>query len=79
MLIASHRQIMNRILDFPPNTRIDWKSHDSSIQQRTAIDTARKEKSNQHNNHHTPGRNAINNNIKDADNSAPIPFTTEKK
>lgn len=49
---------MKRVLGFPPDTKVEWKSHDSSIQQRTAIDDARKEKSNQHSNHHTtPGRN----------------------
>jgi len=42
---------MKRVLDFPPGTKMDWKSHDSSIQQRTAIDDARKDKSNQHNHH----------------------------
>ncbi len=42
---------MKRILSFPPETKVEWKSHDSSIQQRTAIDDARKEKSNQHNHH----------------------------
>ncbi|KAG4426074.1 hypothetical protein IFR04_000781 [Cadophora malorum] len=52
------RETMKRVLGFPPDTKVEWKSHDSSIQQRTAIDDARKEKSNQHNNHHTtPGRN----------------------
>ena len=39
---------MKRILAFPPDTKVEWKSHDSSIQQRTAIDEQRKEKSNQH-------------------------------
>jgi translation initiation factor 4E len=40
---------MKRILNFPKDTKIDWKSHDASIQQRTAIDDARGNKSNQHN------------------------------
>lgn len=35
---------MKRVLAFPPETKVEWKSHDSSIQQRTAIDDARKEK-----------------------------------
>lgn len=39
---------MKRILNFPPNTRVEFKSHDSSIQQRTAIDEQRREKAIQH-------------------------------
>jgi translation initiation factor 4E len=40
---------MKRVLAFPPETKVEWKSHDSSIAQRTAIDDARKDKSsNQH-------------------------------
>ena len=35
---------MKRILNFPLNTRVEFKSHDSSIQQRTAIDEQRREK-----------------------------------
>jgi len=35
---------MKRVLAFPPETKVEWKSHDSSIAQRTAIDDARKEK-----------------------------------
>ncbi len=35
---------MKRVLAFPPDTKVEWKSHDSSIQQRTALDDARKEK-----------------------------------
>ncbi len=62
---------MKRVLSFPPDTKVEWKSHDSSIQQRTAIDDARKEKS-QHNNHHTtPARNGN----KDVDNT---PFSDKK-
>lgn len=37
---------MKRTLAFPPDTKVEWKSHDSSIQQRTAIDDARKDKTN---------------------------------
>ncbi|RDL36441.1 eIF4e-like protein [Venustampulla echinocandica] len=47
------RETMKRVLAFPPDTKVEWKSHDSSIQQRTAIDDARKEKSSQQN-HHSP-------------------------
>ncbi|KAL3422935.1 eukaryotic translation initiation factor 4E-4 [Phlyctema vagabunda] len=43
------RNVMKRALSFPPETKVEWKSHDSSIQQRTALDDARKEKTNQHN------------------------------
>lgn len=35
---------MKRVLSFPPDTKVEWKSHDSSIQQRTAIEDARREK-----------------------------------
>lgn len=35
---------MKRLLNFPPDTNITWKSHDDSIAQRTAIDHARQEK-----------------------------------
>lgn len=41
---------MKHILNFPPNTRVEFKSHDSSIQQRTALDEQRREKANQHHN-----------------------------
>jgi translation initiation factor 4E len=68
------RETMKRILSFPPETKVEWKSHDSSIQQRTAIDDARKEKSNQHINH--PGRNG--NKEKDKDNDQTV-LPSEKK
>lgn len=35
---------MKRVLAFPPTTKVEWKSHDSSIQQRTAIEESRREK-----------------------------------
>ncbi|EQL03123.1 eukaryotic translation initiation factor 4E-4 [Ophiocordyceps sinensis CO18] len=44
------REIMKHVLNFPPNTRVEFKSHDSSIQQRNAIDEHRREKAGQ-----TPG------------------------
>ncbi|KAK4157628.1 translation initiation factor eIF 4e-like domain-containing protein [Chaetomidium leptoderma] len=44
------RETMRRVLSFPPDTKLEWKSHDSSIQQRTAIEESRREKSNNH--HH---------------------------
>lgn len=65
---------MKRVLSFPPETKVEWKSHDSSIQQRTAIDDARKEKSNQHN-HYASG--STRNGIKDPEYSAT--FTSDKK
>lgn len=48
---------MERILAFPPDTKIEWKSHDSSLQQRREIDEARKDKSNQHNHSSSTTRN----------------------
>ncbi|KAG6004920.1 hypothetical protein E4U43_000662 [Claviceps pusilla] len=41
------RETMKHVLNFPPNTRVEFKSHDSSIQQRTAIDEQRREKAHQ--------------------------------
>jgi len=38
---------MKHVLNFPQNTRVEFKSHDSSIQQRTAIDEQRREKASQ--------------------------------
>jgi hypothetical protein len=52
--LTHSRETMKRILEFPSETKVEWKSHDSSIQQRTAIDDARKDKSNQHNHHSSP-------------------------
>ncbi|CAK7207759.1 hypothetical protein SEUCBS139899_010572 [Sporothrix eucalyptigena] len=52
------RETMRRALGFPLETKVDWKSHDSSIQQRSAIEESRREKANNHhnnnggNNHH---------------------------
>ncbi|KAK1761028.1 translation initiation factor eIF 4e-like domain-containing protein [Echria macrotheca] len=42
------RETMKRVLSFPPDTKVDWKSHDSSIQHRTAIEESRREKANNH-------------------------------
>ncbi|KAK3378502.1 translation initiation factor eIF 4e-like domain-containing protein [Podospora didyma] len=42
------RETMRRVLSFPPDTKVEWKSHDSSIQQRTAIEESRREKANNH-------------------------------
>ncbi|KAL8724500.1 MAG: hypothetical protein Q9181_006799, partial [Wetmoreana brouardii] len=38
------RETIKRVLAFPPDTSIIWKSHDDSIAQRSAIDQARQEK-----------------------------------
>lgn len=38
---------MKHVLNFPPNTRVEFKSHDSSIQQRSAIEEHRREKAGQ--------------------------------
>ncbi|KPI42000.1 Eukaryotic translation initiation factor 4E type 2 [Cyphellophora attinorum] len=38
------RETIKRILAFPPDTNIIWKSHDDSIAQRSALDEARQQK-----------------------------------
>ncbi|MCJ1409502.1 hypothetical protein MMC19_003583 [Ptychographa xylographoides] len=38
------RETIKRLLAFPPDTNIVWKSHDDSIAQRSAIDHARQDK-----------------------------------
>lgn len=73
LLITIDRETMKRVLAFPPDTKVEWKSHDSSIQQRTAIDEQRKEKSNQHVQHTS---NNTRNGSKDHDN---INTATDKK
>ncbi|MCJ1353808.1 MAG: hypothetical protein MMC33_003795 [Icmadophila ericetorum] len=40
------RETIKRLLAFPPDTNIVWKSHDDSIAQRSAIDQARQDKGN---------------------------------
>lgn len=47
---------MKRLLAFPPDTNIVWKSHDDSIAQRSAIDQARHEKGAGSGAHHGQGR-----------------------
>ncbi|KAL7625670.1 hypothetical protein AAE478_004891 [Parahypoxylon ruwenzoriense] len=44
------RETMRRVLNYPAETRIEFKSHDTSMQQRSAIDEMRREKAAQ--NHH---------------------------
>ncbi|KAK4451847.1 translation initiation factor eIF 4e-like domain-containing protein [Podospora aff. communis PSN243] len=50
------RETMKRVLSFPPDTKLEWKSHDTSIQQRTAIEESRREKTNNH--HHSEKRSS---------------------
>ena len=64
------RETMKRVLAFPPETKVEWKSHDSSITQRAQIDEQRKEKSSQH---HSTGSRGAN---KEADSAQ---STAEKK
>lgn len=66
----SGRETMKRVLAFPPETKVEWKSHDSSITQRAQIDEQRKEKSSQH---HSTGSRGAN---KEADSAQTI---AEKK
>ncbi|KAK4646294.1 hypothetical protein QC761_209170 [Podospora bellae-mahoneyi] len=49
------RETMRRVLSMPNDTKIEFKSHDTSIQQRTAIEESRREKA--ANNHHGDKRN----------------------
>ncbi|KAF2140197.1 uncharacterized protein K452DRAFT_252881 [Aplosporella prunicola CBS 121167] len=42
------RETIKRVLSLPPDTRIEWKSHDDSIAQRTVLDQQRQEKAQQH-------------------------------
>jgi len=51
----STSETMKRVLQFPPDTKLEWKSHDSSIQQRTAIEESRREKAG---NHHSEKRSS---------------------
>jgi translation initiation factor 4E len=43
-LLTLLRETIKRILAFPPDTNIVWKSHDDSIAQRSALDEARQQK-----------------------------------
>ncbi|KAI4261035.1 MAG: hypothetical protein L6R42_003758, partial [Xanthoria sp. 1 TBL-2021] len=45
-------ETIKRVLAFPPDTNIVWKSHDDSIAQRSAIEQARQEKGAAGGNHH---------------------------
>ncbi|KAL8741225.1 MAG: hypothetical protein Q9190_006143 [Brigantiaea leucoxantha] len=50
------RETVKRLLGFPPDTNIVWKSHDDSIAQRSAIDQARQEKGAGSGSHYGPGK-----------------------
>ena len=39
-----YRETIKRLLALPPDTKIEWKSHDDSIAQRSALDDARHQK-----------------------------------
>lgn len=43
-MLTHYRETVKRLLAFPADTNIVWKSHDSSIAQRSAIDQARQDK-----------------------------------
>ncbi|KAG5291650.1 eukaryotic translation initiation factor 4E [Histoplasma ohiense] len=49
------RETIKRLLAFPPDTNIVWKSHDDSIAQRSAIDQARQDKAAANASHHNQG------------------------
>lgn len=42
------RETFKRVLNFPPETKIEWKVHEESIQQRITVEESRKERANQH-------------------------------
>ncbi|KAJ2899982.1 translation initiation factor eIF4E3 [Zalerion maritima] len=48
------RDTMKQVLNFPNDTKVDWKSHDESIQQRVAVEESRREKAAHH--HHSEKR-----------------------
>lgn len=50
------RETIKRLLAFPADTNIVWKSHDDSIAQRSAIDQARHEKGTGSGPHHGQGK-----------------------
>ncbi|KAL8305357.1 hypothetical protein RB597_003793 [Gaeumannomyces tritici] len=38
------RETLKRVVGFPPDTKVEWKSHEGSIQQRSALDEVRRER-----------------------------------
>lgn len=65
---------MRRTLSFPSETKVEWKSHDSSIQQRTAIEESRREKAN--NRDHNQGDKRTTNRQQQQTDSRPQPLNT---
>ena len=65
------RETIKRLLAFPPDTNIVWKSHDDSIAQRSAIDLARHEKSNGNNQHNSDKRRGNHNDESTPDRGKP--------
>ncbi len=47
LLTIAFRETIKRVLELPEGTNIIWRSHDDSIAQRSAIDQARYEKTQQ--------------------------------
>lgn len=54
--VPSSSETIKRLLAFPADTNIVWKSHDDSIAQRSAIDQARHEKGTGSGPHHGQGK-----------------------
>ena len=54
--IPTSSDTIKRLLAFPADTNIVWKSHDDSIAQRSAIDQARQEKGTGSGPHYGPGK-----------------------
>lgn len=55
-VLIDSRETIKRLLAFPSDTNIVWKSHDDSIAQRSALDQARLEKSAGTGPHHVSGK-----------------------
>lgn len=69
LLTSTCRETIKRMLAFPADTNIVWKSHDDSIAQRSAIDEARQAKAAHHHHHHHLGPDRRRNTTND-DNAA---------
>lgn len=48
MRLSTYRETFKRVLNFPANTKVEWKVHQESIQQRITIEESRRERANQH-------------------------------
>lgn len=62
---SCHRETMKRILNLPPNTRVEFKSHDSAIQQRVAVEESRQNKQHHHGEKRHQGHQHRSNNTTD--------------